>query len=60
MGLREAGRNSRKLLDVSRITALGWKPAIDLESGIESTYRWYLANRSIDGGEKRWVNLSMP
>ena len=36
----------RKLLDVSRITALGWKPAIDLESGIESTYRWYLANRS--------------
>ena len=36
----------RKLLDISRITALGWKPAIDLESGIESTYRWYLANRS--------------
>jgi GDP-L-fucose synthase len=33
----------RKLLDVSRITAAGWKPRIDLASGIESTYRWYLS-----------------
>jgi GDP-L-fucose synthase len=34
----------RKLLDVSRIHALGWKPEIDLEAGIRSTYEWYLAN----------------
>jgi GDP-L-fucose synthase len=33
----------RKLLDVSRITAAGWKASIDLKSGIESTYRWYLS-----------------
>ncbi|HUF71738.1 MAG TPA: GDP-L-fucose synthase [Gammaproteobacteria bacterium] len=33
----------RKLLDVSRITAAGWKPSIDLATGIESTYRWYLS-----------------
>jgi len=32
----------RKLLDVSRITALGWKPRIGLEAGIAQTYRWYL------------------
>jgi GDP-L-fucose synthase len=32
----------RKLLDVSRLNALGWRPAIDLESGIESTYKWFL------------------
>lgn len=32
----------RKLLDVSRIKALGWKPKIDLEEGIKRTYRWYL------------------
>jgi GDP-L-fucose synthase len=32
----------RKLLDVSRLNALGWRPAINLESGIESTYKWFL------------------
>jgi GDP-L-fucose synthase len=32
----------RKLLDVSRLHALGWKPAIDLERGVASTYAWYL------------------
>ncbi len=32
----------RKLLDVSRIRALGWEPRIELRDGIESTYEWYL------------------
>jgi len=36
----------RKLLDTSRITALGWRPKIDLREGIESTYRWFLENQS--------------
>jgi GDP-L-fucose synthase len=31
----------RKLLDTSRIEALGWKAGIDLKSGIETTYRWF-------------------
>lgn len=31
----------RKLLDVSRITKLGWKPQISLVEGIQSTYLWY-------------------
>ena len=35
----------RKLLDSSRITALGWQPEIGLEDGIAATYRWYLENR---------------
>ena len=34
----------RKLVDISRITKLGWKPKIDLKSGIRSTYEWYLQN----------------
>lgn len=32
---------SRKLLDVTRIKSLGWKPSIALREGLESTYRWY-------------------
>ena len=34
----------RKLLDVSRLHALGWKHTIDLADGIASTYRWFVAN----------------
>ena len=32
----------RKLLDVSRMEALGWKAATPLEIGIRMTYEWYL------------------
>jgi GDP-L-fucose synthase len=32
----------RKLLDVSRINALGWTARIDLADGLASTYAWYL------------------
>ena len=35
----------RKLLDVSRLEALGWKPTIALEQGIKSTYEWFVANQ---------------
>jgi GDP-L-fucose synthase len=38
----------RKLLDVSRLTALGWEPRIDLESGIRATYGWYLEHAASD------------
>lgn len=38
----------RKLLDVSKIHALGWKNKISLENGIKSTYEWYANNRKID------------
>jgi GDP-L-fucose synthase len=36
----------RKLLDISRLTALGWKPRVDLKTGLEKTYRWFHSHRS--------------
>jgi GDP-L-fucose synthase len=39
----------RKLLDVSRLRALGWAPKIPLRDGIRSTYEWYLANEARGG-----------
>jgi len=34
----------RKLMDVSRIRALGWSPRIGLDEGIRGAYAWYLAH----------------
>jgi GDP-L-fucose synthase len=36
----------RKLLDVSRLHALGWRHRIALGEGIESTYQWFLTHRA--------------
>jgi GDP-L-fucose synthase len=33
----------RKLLDISRLEALGWRPGVTLHAGLEDTYRWYCA-----------------
>jgi GDP-L-fucose synthase len=35
----------RKLLDVSKMSELGWKPQIELRFGIQATYDWFLANK---------------
>jgi GDP-L-fucose synthase len=34
----------RKLLDVAKITALGWRPRTQLRDGVRTTYDWYLKN----------------
>lgn len=34
----------RKLMDVSRLAAMGWRAGITLEDGVVDTYRWYLNN----------------
>ena len=36
----------RKVLDISRLRALGWAPTIPLREGVASTYEWYLAQRA--------------
>ncbi len=41
----------RKLMDVSRLSAMGWSHSIPLAEGIASTYAWYVAN----AGDLRYV-----
>ncbi|NQV61912.1 MAG: GDP-L-fucose synthase, partial [Alphaproteobacteria bacterium] len=36
----------RKLLDVSRLEAMGWTAQVDLAEGLRRAYEWYLANVS--------------
>ena len=38
----------RKLLDVSRLTAMGWAPEIQLEQGIRGTYAWFQEHVATD------------
>jgi GDP-L-fucose synthase len=41
----------RKLLDVSRMQARGWRPRIPLHEGVASTYEWYLSSDA-DGASR--------
>jgi GDP-L-fucose synthase len=43
----------RKLLDVTKLRALGWKPALTLREGIARTYEWFRANRMEEVGTPR-------
>jgi GDP-L-fucose synthase len=40
----------RKLLDVSRLFALGWRPQIGLPEGLAETYAWYLRHLDVGRG----------
>jgi GDP-L-fucose synthase len=35
----------KKLLDVSKISKLGWSPKVSLEEGIRKTYQWYVTKQ---------------
>jgi GDP-L-fucose synthase len=39
----------RKLLDVSRMSELGWQPRIPLEEGVADAYRWFQEHIAGDG-----------
>lgn len=44
----------RKLMDSSRLTAMGWKPSVELSSGIQRTYEWFISsdrNRNLKQNE---------
>ncbi|XWN52163.1 GDP-L-fucose synthase [Anoxybacillus flavithermus] len=37
----------RKLVDVSKINALGWKASISLDKGLQKVYQWFLENVAV-------------
>lgn len=37
----------RKLMDVSRLAALGWRAGIGLEDGLRDAYRWFLEHHAV-------------
>tara|TARA_R110000787_G_scaffold79277_10_gene173377 strand:+ start:1215 stop:2195 length:981 start_codon:yes stop_codon:yes gene_type:complete len=37
----------RKLMDVSRLTDMGWRARIDLKEGLQETYNWFLRQETI-------------
>ena len=48
----------RKLLDVTRLTNLGWKAGIPLRRGIEETYRWFLTNGPVAAPRRSETELT--
>lgn len=42
----------RKLLDVSRLSALGWRATMTLEDGLTDTWRWFLDNQDTLGDRR--------
>ena len=40
----------RKVLDVTKLNDLGWSPSIDLDTGIRTTYRWFLDQQAVHAG----------
>jgi len=36
----------RKLMDISRLTELGWKVRVSLKNGVKDTYEWFIQFKS--------------
>ena len=47
----------RKLMDVSRLAALGWRSSIGLEAGLSDAYQWFVANYRPEGRPPQAVRV---
>ncbi len=47
----------RKLLDVTRLTDLGWRPSIELRDGLASTYAWFVGQLAESAANVRGVGV---
>jgi GDP-L-fucose synthase len=41
----------RKLLDVSKLSELGWKPSLGLALGVAETYKWFKTSNASGAGD---------
>ena len=49
----------RKVLDVSKLSATGWKPSITLDEGLRTTYDWYL-HETAQHARLRGIDVNSP
>jgi GDP-L-fucose synthase len=49
----------RKLLDTSRLSSLGWRPAVNLREGLEATYHDFLESSLMSTGESKLKTSGM-
>jgi len=49
----------RKVLDVGRLAATGWRPKIDLDTGVRETYQWFLDQQAAHA-EMRGIDTLVP
>ena len=40
------GHDRRYAVDTTKMTDLGWNPAIGIDEGLEATFRWYVEHRA--------------
>jgi GDP-L-fucose synthase len=41
MDISKPDGTPRKLLNIDRLTSLGWRPKIELQDGLAETYQWF-------------------
>jgi GDP-L-fucose synthase len=57
--LNQPDGTPRKLLEVARLSQLGWRARTSLREGLEKTYSWFLDSQRAPAFFKTWGLLSI-